>query len=130
MRWRTMARICYACKGTSTPCPDSYCNGLIKVIVMFSDWSTAWPCFVDKKRGQRWSGESLRFGHKTSVFYFFKSTWKNQVWRTGFLVYFELDLYCLCSLQKSILKFLKIHFISLIFQTLFFKKVQMDRANG
>ena len=26
-------------------------------------------------------------------------TWflKNQVWRTGFLVYFELDFYCLCS---------------------------------
>jgi hypothetical protein len=28
----------------------------------------------------------------------------NQVRQTGFLVYFELDFYCLCSLQKSILK--------------------------
>ena len=39
-----------------------------------------------------------------------KSIWKNQVRQTGFLVYFELDFYCLCSLQKSILKlnFLKI----------------------
>ena len=33
---------------------------------------------------------------------FEKSSWKNQVWRTGFLVYFELDFYCLCGLQKSI----------------------------
>ena len=31
---------------------------------------------------------------------FEKSTWKNQVQQTGFLVYFELDFYCLCSLQK------------------------------
>ena len=29
---------------------------------------------------------------------------KNQVRRTGFLVYFKLDFYCLCSLQKSISK--------------------------
>jgi hypothetical protein len=35
---------------------------------------------------------------------FEKSNWKNQVRQTGFLVYFELDFYCLCSLQKSILK--------------------------
>ena len=33
-----------------------------------------------------------------------KSIWKNQVQQTGFLVYFELDFYCLCSLQKSISK--------------------------
>ena len=33
-----------------------------------------------------------------------KSIWKNQVRRTGFLVYFELDFYCLCSLQKPIVK--------------------------
>jgi len=26
-----------------------------------------------------------------------KSSWKNQVRRTGFLVYFELDFYCLCT---------------------------------
>ena len=33
-----------------------------------------------------------------------KSIWKNQVRRTEFLVYFKLDFYCLCSLQKSISK--------------------------
>ena len=33
-----------------------------------------------------------------------KSIWKNHVQRTGFLVYFELDFYFLCSLQKSISK--------------------------
>ena len=31
-----------------------------------------------------------------------KSIWKNQVQRIRFLVHFKLDLYCLCSLQKSI----------------------------
>ena len=35
---------------------------------------------------------------------FEKSSLKNQVQRTGFLVYFVLDFYCLCSLQKSISK--------------------------
>ena len=35
---------------------------------------------------------------------FKKSSWKNQVRQTEFLVYFELDFYCLCSLQKSISK--------------------------
>ena len=29
------------------------------------------------------------------------SSLKNQVRRTGFFVYYELDFYCLCSLQKS-----------------------------
>ena len=33
-----------------------------------------------------------------------KSIWKNQVRCTGILVYFKLDFYCLCSLQKSISK--------------------------
>ena len=33
-----------------------------------------------------------------------KSIWRNQVRQTGFLVYFKLDFYCLCSLQKSISK--------------------------
>ena len=33
-----------------------------------------------------------------------KSILKNQIQRTGFLVYFELDFYCLRSLQKSISK--------------------------
>ena len=32
------------------------------------------------------------------------SIWKNQVWRTWFLVYFKLDFYCLGRLQKSISK--------------------------
>ena len=35
-----------------------------------------------------------------------KSIWKDQAQQTGFLVYFELDFYCLCSLQKSISKFI------------------------
>ena len=44
-------------------------------------------------------------------------------WRTEFLVYFELDFYCLCSLQKSILKLiLKSSSSNLIFQTWFVKK--------
>ena len=33
-----------------------------------------------------------------------KSIWKNPVRQIGFLVYFKLDFYCLCSLQKSISK--------------------------
>ena len=32
------------------------------------------------------------------------SSWKNPVWGTGFLVYFEMDFYCLCSLKKTISK--------------------------
>ena len=57
---------------------------------------------------------------------FEKPSLKNQVWRTEFLVYVELDFYCLCSLQKSISKF---EFSNWIFQIWFFKnKVQMDRA--
>ena len=56
-----------------------------------------------------------------------------QVRQTGFLVYFELDFYCLCSLQKSISKLmfagLKSSSSNFIFQTLFFKnQVQIDRA--
>ena len=55
-----------------------------------------------------------------------KSIWKNQVRRTRFLVYFKLDFYCLCSLQKSILKFIfagqKSSSSSFIFQTWFFQK--------
>ena len=35
---------------------------------------------------------------------FEKWSWKKQVPRSGFLVYFELAFYCLCSLQKSISK--------------------------
>ena len=45
---------------------------------------------------------ALRHIHLYLIFE--KSSWKNPVRRTGFLVYFELDFYCLCSLQKSILK--------------------------
>ena len=35
---------------------------------------------------------------------FKKSSLRNQVKRTGFLVYFEISFCCLCSLQKSSLK--------------------------
>jgi hypothetical protein len=36
--------------------------------------------------------------------------WKNQVRQTEFLVYFELDFYCLFSLQKSISNLKKFFF--------------------
>jgi hypothetical protein len=46
----------------------------------------------------------------------------NQVRWTGFLVYFKLDFYCLCSLQKSSSS-------KLIFTTWFFKnQVQINRG--
>ena len=60
-----------------------------------------------------------------------KSIWKNQVRRTGFLVYFKLDFYCLCSLQKSISKLifcrLKIQFVELDFYNLNFQKSSTDQ---
>ena len=64
---------------------------------------------------------------------FEKSSWKNQVRQTGFLVYFKLDVYSFCSLQKLISELifavLKSSSINLIFQTWFLKnQVQMDRA--
>ena len=45
-----------------------------------------------------------------------KSIWKNQVWRTGFLVYFELDFYCLCSLCRLKIQLVELDFSNLIFQ--------------
>ena len=42
--------------------------------------------------------------HHWSVLDFWKISWKNQVRRTRFLVYFELYFYCLYSLQKTIWK--------------------------
>ena len=71
-----------------------------------------------------------------------KSIWKNQVRRTGILVYFELDFYCLCNLQKSISKLifegytaskksvwnrLKIQFVELDFSKLIFQKSSTDQ---
>jgi hypothetical protein len=54
-----------------------------------------------------------------------KSIWKNQIRWTGFLVYFKLDFYCICSLQKSISKLIfagwKSSLSKLIFTTWFFK---------
>ena len=35
------------------------------------------------------------------TWFFFKSSWKNHVRWTGFLVYFELGFYCLCFVQKA-----------------------------
>ena len=66
---------------------------------------------------------------------FEKSIWKNQVRRTGFLIYFELDFYCLCSLKKSISKIdfeidfcrLKIQFLDLDFSNLIFQKPSTDQ---
>ena len=67
-----------------------------------------------------------------SVLDFWKIIWKNQVRQTGFLVYFELDFYCLCSLQKSSSKLIfagqKSSLSNLIFTTWFFKnQVQINR---
>ena len=64
---------------------------------------------------------------------FEKSSLKNQIRQTGFLVYFELDFYCLCSLQKSISKLIfeskKYISSNLIFLTWFFKiQVQINRG--
>ena len=66
---------------------------------------------------------------------FEKSSKKNKVGRTGFLVYFELDFYCLCSLQKSISKLIfagrKSSLWNLIVPTWFFKiQVQINRGSG
>ena len=74
---------------------------------------------------------------------FEKSSWKNQVRQTGFLVYFELEFYCLwCSLQKLISKLifagytgsknqvrnrLKIQFVELDFSKLIFQKSSTDQ---
>ena len=55
-----------------------------------------------------------------------KSIWKNQDQQTGFLVYFKLNFYCLCSLQKSISKLIfagwKSSSSNLIFLSWLFKK--------
>ena len=71
-----------------------------------------------------------------------KSIWKNQVQWTGILVYFKLNFYCLCSLQKSISKLilasytgsknqvwnrLKIQFIELDFSKLIFQISSTDQ---
>ena len=54
-----------------------------------------------------------------------KSVWKNQVRPTGFLVYFELDFYCLCRLKKINFEIdfckLKLQFIQLDFSKLIFQ---------
>ena len=63
-----------------------------------------------------------------------KSIWKNQVWQTGFLVYFKLDFNCLCSsLKKSISNQIfvgwKSSLLNLSFPTWFFKtQVQINRG--
>ena len=61
----------------------------------------------------------LTDSHTLSIWTCEQSSWKNQVRPSGFLVYFELDFYCLCSLKKSIWKLiffrLKIQFVELDF---------------
>ena len=55
------------------------------------------------------------------------SSLKNQVGRTGFFVYFNLDFYSLCSLQKSSLKYTK----NPVRRTRYFKsQAEMDREWG
>ena len=73
--------------------------------------------------------------------FFEKSSWKNQVRLSGFLTFFKMDFYCLCSLQKSISKSffagytgsknpfrkrLKIQFVELDFSNLIFQKISTD----
>ena len=72
------------------------------------------------------------------------SSWKNQVWQTGFLVYFLLNFHCLFSIQISISKLifagytgmvyvnsvwkrLKIYFVELDFSKLIFQKSSIDQ---
>ena len=53
---------------------------------------------------------------------------KNQVRRMNFLVYFEMDFYCLCSLQKSIVSAILTRFPPLQFQVplLYVALLQID----
>ena len=46
-----------------------------------------------------WNNRALPTIHLHLIFEI--SSLKNQVGEPGFFVYFELDFYCLCSLQKS-----------------------------
>ena len=79
---------------------------------------------------------------QASLMPFEKLSLKNQVRRTGFLVYFELEFYYLCSLQKSISKLilvgctgsknpvrkrLKIQFVEFDFSKLIFQKSSTDQ---
>ena len=64
----------------------------VKIILSIL-WDFLWPEKLTQKKAEQ------NF-HSRII----KSSLKNQVRQTGFLVYFELDFYCLCSLQKSILK--------------------------
>jgi hypothetical protein len=59
---------------------------------------------------------------------FEKSSWKNQVRRTGFLVYFELDFYCLPAKINFEIDFcrLKIQFVQVDFSNLIFQKSSTD----
>ena len=50
-----------------------------------------------------------------SVHDFGKINLEKSVQQTGFLVYFELDFYCLCSLEKSIKTFMEIQDSGLFF---------------
>ena len=61
----------------------------------------------------------LRFKISTNVLLSVRSIWKNQVQQTGFLVYFELDFYCLCSLQIDFCR-LKLQLVELDFSNLIF----------
>jgi len=57
-----------------------------------------------------------------------KSNWKNQVPQTGFLVYFKLDFYCLCS-QINFLQAKKPVRRTWFFQIAFSKiKLQINRG--
>ena len=56
-----------------------------------------------------------------------KSIWKNQVQQTRFLVYFELDFYCLCINFEIDFCRLKIQFVELKFFNLIFQNSSTDQ---
>ena len=118
---------------------------MMNVFRMFFYWPTTLTSFCDHPK-LIISTEVMRVGSTTFCYPFLtiplgdlyliseKSIWKNQFRWTGFLVYFELDFYCLCRQQKSVSKLIfagkNSSSSKLNFHTWFFKnQVQMDKAN-
>ena len=109
---------------------------MMNVFRMFFYWPTTLTSFCDHPK-LIISTKVIRVGSTTFCYPFLtiplgdlyliseKSIWKNQVRWTEFLVYFELDFYCLCSLQKSISKLIfAVHWTG--FSNLIFQKSSTD----
>ena len=87
---------------TNTPCKG--CKMVNRVSILLSFALSVSICHIADCSASA-DCENCSFGHCLHLCLIFeKSSLKNQVWRTVFLVYFKLNFYCLCSLQKSILK--------------------------